>query len=237
MRLLVTGAAGGIGAAVVRLAIEAGHDVLGHDLGWHEHPDGAETVAGDLTDPAHLAALAERAESFGLDAVVASHGIQGAGALRDLDAARVRAILLVNAGTVPRLFAATRPALARRQGRFVVTTSQAALRAEPDNSAYCAAKWAAQAWVAAQAMIEGPTGVAVRALCPGRTETPLLVRATEEVAAAQGISVEAYTASVVEHIPLRRYATTRETAAAALFLAEPGIRPAVLANTGGEVPW
>lgn len=148
----------------------------------------------------------------------------------------MRTILTVNAATIPAVYQAVADTLRRRRGRFVVITSQAALRGERDNAAYCAAKWAAQAWLTAQVAAEGPGGVAVRALCPGRTLTPLLEDSMNGVAAAQRKSVEQYTAEILTVVPLARFARTAEIAAAALYLAEPGLRPAVLAVSGGEVP-
>lgn len=57
MTLLVTGATGKAGRHVVRHLLEAGHQVraLTRDPARAALPDGAEVVAGDLTDPASLA--------------------------------------------------------------------------------------------------------------------------------------------------------------------------------------
>ncbi|MBA6434473.1 SDR family oxidoreductase [Streptomyces sp. GMR22] len=240
MSMLITGAGGGIGRAVVELAVERGYSVIAHDLKPESLADlrGVETITGDLTSKDHLGLLGRRVADEPLEAVVASHGIAGAVALADVDERRSRAILAINASTVPALFEAVREPLTRSHGTYVAVSSQASLRAERENAVYCASKWAVTGWVRAMAagQAEGPT---VRALCPGRTETPLFVAATEAIAAAQGQTVEAYNKDIYDLIPLRRFATTRETASLALYLAtQPrGAAPTVVANSGGEVPF
>jgi NAD(P)-dependent dehydrogenase (short-subunit alcohol dehydrogenase family) len=241
MRLLVTGAGGGIGTAIVAAALARGDDVLAQELKAPTlarfDPDaGVTPIIGDLTDDRTLQALEGGARDGGIDAAILAHGIQGAGVLHELSSDHVRAILMVNAATIPRLFAALAPALRRTRGRFVAITSQAALRAEPGYSAYAAAKWAAQAWLEGQAELEGGAGVAIRTLCPGRTLTNMLKGSNEVFAAEQGMTVEDYTRESLDAVPLGRFADPTEIAAAALYLADAGARPAVLAATGGEVP-
>jgi UDP-glucose 4-epimerase len=80
MRVLVTGAGGFVGRAVVHRLVEAGHDVTAMTRrAWSEHPAGVESVIADLLDPAaivraidacqpdgvcHLAALTRVRDSF-----------------------------------------------------------------------------------------------------------------------------------------------------------------------------
>jgi len=240
MKVLVTGAAGGIGAATVQLAVERGHAVIATDQRFgpgHEGLDQVTQVECDLTRTDDLDALAEAARELGVEAVIAAHGVVGAGALEELDDDRVRTILAVNAGAVPALFGAVRDTLRQNRGRFVVVTSIAALRGERENSAYCASKWAAQAWVGSMDAAEGPDGIAVRVLCPGRTDTEMLRRGTATIAEAVGQTVEEYTETVMTQVPLRRYGRPREQAAAALYLAGAGVRAKALAVTGGETTY
>jgi NAD(P)-dependent dehydrogenase (short-subunit alcohol dehydrogenase family) len=138
---------------------------------------------------------------------------------------------------VPRLYEAVRPSLRRTVGRFVVVASQASQRPEKFDSAYCASKWAALHWVIAKAPIEARHGVAVRAICPGRTKTALFDDAMSGFAAASEMEIGPYTDMILDLIPLRRFATVEETAGATLYLAASGPRPTVLSETGGEVPY
>jgi NAD(P)-dependent dehydrogenase (short-subunit alcohol dehydrogenase family) len=240
VKVLVTGAAGGIGAAIVRLAVARGHAVLAHDLTsagtLPSQLAEVEQICGDLTDSSALHELASASEAFGVEAAVLTHGIEGSGSIAELTDERVRRILAINAGTVPAIFDALEPCLAVRHGRFVVITSQAALRAEPDHVAYCAAKWAAHAWLESRARLAGDE-VSVRIVCPGRTTTPLLHGALEGAAAGRGETLEKYTSDVLALIPLGRFAEPDEIAGACLYLAEAGRRPTGLPVTGGEVPY
>lgn len=242
MRVLVTGAGGAIGSATVGLLAQAGHELIAQDL----HPAAleplgdlaSERLAGDLCAQEHLDEIATVARAAPLGAVVAAHGVPGAGALTGMSRERIRLILAVNAGTLPALLAATLEPLRAGGGAFVVVASQAALRGEPDNAVYCASKWGVRAWGQAIAPHLRQEGVFVRVLCPGRTEGPLLERALEGFASAAGQTVPAYVAGVLALIPVGRYATTVETAAAAVYLADPSpARPGLLATSGGEVPW
>jgi len=243
MTVLVTGAGGAIGSAIVRQLAEAGREVVAQDLTAEALATAtdwaAESIVGDLTTEADLRTLQERFAGESLHAVVAAHGIPGAGALAHMNRERIDAILAVNAVTIPALLRATlAPLAADGGGAFVAIASQAALRGEPDNAVYCASKWAVTGWVSAIAPHLALDGVRVRALCPGRTEGPLLERALEGFAAEAGQTVEEYVADILKLIPLGRYARVEETAAAAVYLAETtATRPTILATSGGEVPF
>lgn len=235
MTVLVTGAAGGIGAAIVERLFENGSDVIAHDLrapGVDRGSSGALAISGDLLDVSRLD-VQLRDIGRELDAVIAAHGIDGSGALAALDDAYVRRVLSVNAASVPGLLTAVRPHL-RRPAVFVVVGSQAGLIGEPDNAAYSASKFAVTGWARASSDEQ----LAVRVLAPGCTETPLFYNAQERFAVAQGVAVHEFVEKRRASIPLNRFAAVRETAAAAVYLADQrGPRPALLAATGGEVVW
>jgi NAD(P)-dependent dehydrogenase (short-subunit alcohol dehydrogenase family) len=233
MIVLVTGAAGAIGAAIVARLLEDGHDVVAHDL--RTPADDAASapvtrISGDLADPGRLGVqLAEIGTE--LDAVIAAHGVDGSGALADLDDAFVRRVLEINAASVAALLTLVRPHL-RRPAAFVVVGSQAGIVGEPNNAAYCASKFGVHGWALASSDEE----VAVRILAPGCTESPLLHAAQARFAAARGVSTEEFVDERRARIPLQSFAETRQTAAAAVYLAGlDGPRPVLLAATGGEV--
>jgi NAD(P)-dependent dehydrogenase (short-subunit alcohol dehydrogenase family) len=241
MKLLVTGGSQGIGRSVVLQALAAGHDVLAHgrdeaalaELAAH----GAHTIVGDLREKATLDALADRSGELGIDSVVASQGVGGDGALTTVTNERIRLVMEINTVSVIKLYSALRSSLLEKHGTFVVIASQASLRPERFDSAYCASKWAVLHWVEAIAPLESAHGVSVRAICPGRTETALFDQAMAGFAAAAEMPLDEYTEMILELIPLRRFAPVEETAAATLFMAAHAPRPTVLAETGGEVPY
>ncbi len=233
MSVLVTGAGGAIGGAIVARLRAQGRAVVAHDLrAPAKTAEGVRHLVGDVTD---RAATADALQRLGveLEAVIAAHGVDGSAALTDLDDAFVRRVMAVNAASLPRLLAAVRPHLVYG-APFVVIGSQAGLVGEPDNAAYCASKFAVHAW----ALAEREDGVAMRVLAPGCTETPLLYAAQERFAAAQGVPAQQFVEARRARIPLRRFARVEETAAAAVFLAgTDGPRPRLLTASGGEVLW
>ena len=144
---LITGASRGLGRALARALAAAGYTVIG------DARDGAALTAalagldatvipGDITDPAHRAALAAAA-SGGLDLLVNNAGTLGAtprpaladyppGALRDAFEANVTAPLALTQALLP--------ALRARGGAILNVTSDAAVEPYAGWGGYGAAK-------------------------------------------------------------------------------------------------
>lgn len=237
--LLVTGAGGAIGTATVHAGLNRGYDVVAQDIsvGVLEHlpADGVTRAVGDLTSEAGIAQVVAACGGR-LDAVVAAHGVAGAGAFEGLDEDTMRLVMRVNSASIPPLFMALLDLLVAARGSFVAIASQAALRGEPANSIYAASKWAVRGWVEGIAPAMAERGVNVRALCPGRTESPLLDTAQRDSAVAMGVSYESFVSDRLAEIPVGRFAKPEEMATVALYLADADPqRPTVLAATGGEV--
>lgn len=235
MTILVTGAAGAIGRACVQQFVDRGHQVFAQDLdasSWADTP-AVTPISGNLLDP-QLHATIDRVIGDGeLTAVVAAHGVAGSSTLPDCTPEFVDRVLAVNASTVPLLFDTVRTHLERTGGAFIAVASQAALTGEAGNIAYCAAKFAVLGWV--REMASRSTGVTVHALCPGATNSDLLIAAQKRFAAAEGVTSEEYYAQRARQIAIGRYGEPHEIAAAAEYLATRGRRPVVLAVTGGDV--
>lgn len=253
MNVLVTGASGGIGRAVVDILIQRGDTVIAQDLqspnvvqsrlrgprGDIEaaSPEGVTWVAGDLTESQTLETVRSTISAEGLDAVIAAHGIDASATIEDLSNSFLRRAMRVNAGSVMYLLEKTVPLLMSSKGRFVAIASQAGLRAEHANAAYSASKAAVIEFVETLAPSMAQQGVHIRVLCPGCTSTPLFFGAQERFAAAAGTTKEAFVKRREEAIPIKRLAEVEETAAAAVWLSDDRPRPRVFAPTGGEVMW
>jgi NAD(P)-dependent dehydrogenase (short-subunit alcohol dehydrogenase family) len=237
MTVLVTGAAGGIGRAAC-LALDAARvagpaaSILGHDL-----PPVEQTgldLGGDLADPAVLDTVEKALTGAGpLDAVVAAHGIAGAGALHELTAEAAGRIMQVNFETVVNLWERVRPLLEASTGTFVVVASQAGLVSEAANGVYSASKSALAGWLRG---LDGHTTVRLRLVHPGATRTPLLESALRGMAATRGVSYEEVIAERNAATPAGRLGDPADIGAAIAWATRLEAAGLVeIAVTGGEV--
>jgi NAD(P)-dependent dehydrogenase (short-subunit alcohol dehydrogenase family) len=178
-RVLVTGAASGIGAAVVTRLRGAGDRVAGVDR------DRAALSAVELDARAdadvsvwpELEAAVDACsnELGGLDAVVASAGIAMRGTAADTDLDDWERVFAVNARGVFLTARAAIPHLRQAGGGAIVNVaSQLGLVAAANAAAYCASKGAVVQLTRAMAVDHGPEGIRVNCVCPGPTDTPLL---------------------------------------------------------------
>ncbi|WP_217170938.1 mycofactocin-coupled SDR family oxidoreductase [Streptomyces sp. AC512_CC834] len=197
---VVTGAARGIGAAVVRRLAREGWRVVavdvcadlpgvGYPLGTREElaalaaewPDAVVDVVADVRDTGALAgavALAER-EFGGVDAAVAAAAVMAGGQplwesgdddWEALFGIGVRGVANLARTTVPALLRRPRP----RSGRFVALASAAAHRGLWHLAGYNAAKHAVVGLVRGLASDLRGTGVTATAVSPGSTRTAML---------------------------------------------------------------
>ncbi|WP_459802097.1 SDR family NAD(P)-dependent oxidoreductase [Herbidospora sp. RD11066] len=214
----VTGAAGGIGRAIVGLFAERGVKVVAVDV---HKPDLTETddiavVVGDVSTEETNEAFAELALSrFGrLDAVVLNAGVGGAGPLESPGAIdRFDHIWAVNVRGVALGVKAALPALrASGGGSIVVTSSISGLGGDPGTWAYNATKAAVINLVRGLALDYAADNVRVNAIAPGGVSVGL-----NAGAAAHPVLGPA----ILERIPQHRWSEAREQAEAIWFLTSP----------------
>ncbi len=168
---LVSGAAGGIGAAVVARLEAEGATVVGADL--EPVRDG---VRCDVTDEASsAAAVAHTVDTHGgLDILANVAGIGVASRITDVDPDVWRRIIEVNLTGTFLLTQAAVPALVESTGCVVNMASVAGLRATPYNAAYCASKGGVILFTKSLAIELAAAGVRVNAVCPASVDTPFL---------------------------------------------------------------
>jgi 3-oxoacyl-[acyl-carrier protein] reductase len=171
----VTGASGGIGAAVARALAAAGVSVgmasrRGDALGLER----ALGVTCDVRDPAQVdAAVAATVERFGrLDIVVANAGVGAYGAFLDLSPEYLEEMIDVNLkGTLYAVRAALPNLLESGEGDIVTLASEAGRRGLPYEAVYCASKFGQVGFTRALDHELREQGVRCTNVCPGGVAT------------------------------------------------------------------
>lgn len=170
-RVVVTGAAGGVGQVVADLFRQEGARVVATDVA---SADGV--VACDLADDAarDTFTAAALAELGGLDVLCNVAGIQQFAELGKLTAAGLRKHLDVNAVAPILLAQAFGDALIESKGNVVSVASISSVMGQPYNTQYCASKAALLLGMRSLAVEFGVHGVRVNCVSPGGIETPMI---------------------------------------------------------------
>ena len=226
---LVTGAAGGIGRAIV--------DGLAGE--WDVHD--VDVDDGDLTTRAGNRAVVDAAlERFRrLDAVVANAGVQHVAPVEEFPEERWDTLIALML-TSPFLLAKYAwPALrAAGDGRFVVIASVHGLTASPFKAGYVSAKHGVLGLVKTLALEGAEHGITASAVCPAYVRTPLVEAQIGDQARAHGLAEE----RVLEDVLLERQAVKRliepeEVAGVVAFLLGPGGRSFTGAPVVMDLGW
>jgi 2-hydroxycyclohexanecarboxyl-CoA dehydrogenase len=218
-RAVVTGAAGGIGAAVAARLAKDGVEVLVTDLDGAGAEStaraiGARSAVLDVTEP-HAVSDLLGSEPF--DVLVNNAGRDDFGWFTDVTPERWRRVLAVNLEGVLACTRAVLPAMQEAgYGRIVTVTSEAARIGSKGNAVYAAAKAAVIGFSKSIARENARYGITVNCVAPGPTETPM-VQAIRDTGAAG----ERMLAAMVGGTQLGRLGTPDEIAAAVCFLASP----------------
>ena len=215
---LVTGASGGIGAAIARALHAQGAAVVLSGT----RRDALDLLAAELGERAHVCP-ADLREPGAADALVAAaEGVAGplgilvnnAGFTRDVLALRMKdedwaSVLDVDLGAPFRLCrAALRGMLRRRAGRIVQISSVVGFTGNPGQANYAAAKAGLAGMSRALAQEVGSRGITVNLVAPGFVQTAM----TDALPEAQR-------AKLVEATPLGRMGRPEDVAAAVVYLA------------------
>jgi NAD(P)-dependent dehydrogenase (short-subunit alcohol dehydrogenase family) len=234
--VLVTGAAGDIGAAIAARLAATGHDVvladhprLASELGRSaqrcaEHGGDVRTTAFDVTDEHATGAAIEALEE--IDGLVNSAGLQGAFAPVDAypleDARRVFSVNVL--GLLAVLSAVSRRMIAQgRPGSIVNIASMAGVSGAPNMPAYSASKAAVIGLTKAAAKDLAPAGIRVNAVSPafigpGRMWDSQVAQQAGAGSQYYASDPAAVAAQMIDMVPLRRYGSTAEVAQVVAFL-------------------
>jgi NAD(P)-dependent dehydrogenase (short-subunit alcohol dehydrogenase family) len=218
---IITGAAGGIGAATARRFAAEGASLLLTDA----HEEGARQLArelgGDAASLAHdvtseqdwQAVAAAALEAHGrIDVLVNNAGVFLAAALQETSLADFRRVIEVNTVGVFLGMRAVAPAMTQqRAGSIINVSSVAGLGGSPYLTAYASSKWAVRGMTKVLARELAPFGIRVNSLHPGQIDTDMNARQREKTPELVD--------RLIRGIPLGRIGTAEEVAHAAVYLA------------------
>ena len=216
---LVTGATGGIGAAIAKaLHAQGAHIVLSGTreavLQARAEELGARTsaVPANLSDPAAVDGLIEAAEAAAgapIDILVANAGITRDGLLLRMKDEDWSEVLKVNLESYFRLTrAAVKGMMRRRTGRIIGITSVVGVTGNPGQVNYAASKAGMIGFSKALAQEVATRGITVNCVAPGFIESPMTEGLTEQ-----------QKTQILATIPAARLGTGPDVAAACVYLA------------------
>jgi NAD(P)-dependent dehydrogenase (short-subunit alcohol dehydrogenase family) len=223
-RILITGAASGIGLATVARFLKEGARLAALDRDeaalsrMRETFEAAPIHAApcDVSDSASVAGAVEAASAAlnGLDGVVNAAGIDLVASIEEMSLADWSRVLAVNlTGPMLVMQAAVPHLRAAGNATIVNVSSGAGLSPLKHRMAYCASKAGLQMASKTLAMEAAEFGVRVNTVCPGAVETPLF-RSGIDASPDPNSAYEAVRARYA----LRRVAAPDEIAAAILWL-------------------
>ncbi len=172
-RVVVTGAASGIGAATAEAFVERGFDVIGMDLDWPSRTDTADGLTAHTIDVSDVAASTALLSQFGdIVHLVNAAGVRPQASLAMSDHAMALRCLEVNAlgaMNVMRVVVNTESPL-----ESVVNVASAAAWGKQNLAVYGASKAALLSLTRTAALELASRGVRVNAVLPGTTLTGML---------------------------------------------------------------
>ncbi len=222
---LVTGAAQGVGLATAEALVRCGYAVTLVDVKPMEaalqrlgqHPGSSvHAVSGDVASEEFAASLAGQIASRhgALDVLVNNAGVSLICPAEQTTAAQWRRVMDINLlGPFLLCRALGAQMLARHRGAIVNVASVAGLAGVSQRSAYNASKHGLVGLTHTLAAEWGGRGVRVNAVCPGWIKTEM-----DEADQKRGAYADA---DITNRVPMARFASAQDVAAAIVYLADP----------------
>jgi len=219
--VLVSGAAGGIGSAVLRRFSRENWQCASADL-VQPDSDLHHFVNTDVRSvKACRAAVRSTVETLGrIDALVNAAGVWHEGVTAETKEEDFDHVVDVNLKGTYFMSAAAIPHLEASRGCIINLSSDAGIQGNSGAAAYCASKGGVSLFTKALALELAPRGVRVNAVCPGDVDSPMLRGQAQNY----GGSEQAYYEQLLAGYPQRknaRFITPDEVAEFIWFLAQP----------------
>lgn len=221
-RALVTGAAGGIGAALVAMLRAEGAAVAVTDRD-SSRVEAEAHLDGDLREAAFCDSLPGRAAEAlgGLDIVCNNAGVITRGPITEASDADLALTMAVNVEAPFRICRAAIPIMAAAGGGAIVNTASCwGLRPGPNHPLYVMSKAALASLTQCLGRDHAHQGIRVNAVCPNEVDTPMLRSGFAARGFDPGKALEELNASV----PIGHIAQPEEIAEVILFLASDAAR-------------
>ena len=227
---LITGGGAGIGAAITKRFVAEGAkvcisgrraDVL-KEMAEDLPADTVVTCPGDVSKPEDAQKMVDCAVAFGgkLDALINNAGIEGMGAVADLDLAEWQKVLDVNLTGPFLMMKAAIPHMIKAGGGSIVNMSAlSGLRGLPTMPAYSASKGGLNALTTQASIDYGPAKIRCNVVAPGPIRTLMFDEVFGHIAQALSCSTQDVIDKIENVVPLRAVGTPDDVAAVCAFLA------------------
>jgi NAD(P)-dependent dehydrogenase (short-subunit alcohol dehydrogenase family) len=219
--VMITGVAGGIGAATAAAFSREGWQVIGVDREPPEQSCCSDFYAADLADEAQInqlfAAVTEKTDR--LDVLVNNAAVQLCKPLTGTTSAEWDAVMAVNLRAVFLMMQNSYPLLCVRGGAIVNVGSVHARATSKDIAAYAASKGGLEALTRATALEFASDGIRVNGVHPGAVKTDML-KAGLDRGHLLGETSDTLMEQLGAKHPIGRIGTPEEIAEVILFLAD-----------------
>lgn len=232
-KALVTGAAGGIGKAIVTRLKSEGATITGTDISVC---DTDFSIEGNLMDKGFCDGLPQKAKEMmgGFDILINNAGIITRGDITIATDEDLNRTMAINVEAPLRLCRAAIPIMAEAGGGAIVNTSSCwGVHPGPNHPIYVMSKAAIASLTQCLGMDHAHQNIRVNAVCPNEVNTPMIRTGFEMRGLDPDRAIEELNASV----PLGRIAEPEDIADVVLFLASDQSRymcGALLEVNGGK---
>lgn len=228
--VIVTGAAQGLGEALVHRLDKEGCKVVVADINYEASQKVADSLKDaiaikvDVTNEIEVEAMVKAAvDKYGtLDLLVSNAAILIAKPVTEFTSDQWRKMIDVNlTGYFLCAKAAANVMIPNKKGSIIQINSKSGKKGSYKNSAYAAAKFAGIGFTQSLALELAEFGIRVNAICPGNLlDSPLWVNSLfKQYAENQGITEEQVRQKYLSQVPLGRSCQYEDIANAMVFLA------------------